>query len=49
MIGLIVDLFLTWWCWKLAEDFFESGHTTLGWMGIVLSAANFASAATIVF
>jgi hypothetical protein len=46
---VIVDLFLSWWTWKLSKDFFESGHDTLGWIGLVISAANFASALALIF
>ena len=46
---VLFDLFLSWWTWKLAIDFFETGHNKLGWLGIVISAANFASAMTMIF
>lgn len=48
MLFFLLNLFFTWWMWKLAQDHFEQGNTTAGWIGIALSAANFANALSLV-
>ena len=49
MLGLFLNLFFTWWLWQIAEDHFEKGSNFIGWMGIALSAANFAAAMAMIF
>lgn len=49
MIGVIVNLFFTWWCWRLGSEHLEAGNNLIGWLGIAISAANFAAAMNLIF
>ena len=46
---LLFNLFMTWFCWKLANEHFEEGNNGVAWLGIALSAANFAAAMDMIF
>lgn len=49
IIIFLLNLFFAWWMWKLAQGHFENGENTIGWIGIAVSAANFANAMTMIF
>ena len=49
MLGLLLNLFFAWWLWKLAQGHFENGSNVLGWIGLGISAANFAAAMAMIF
>lgn len=48
-MGLLFNLFMAWFCWKLATAHFEEGNTGVGWLGVALSACNFAAAMATIF
>ena len=43
-MGVFVNLFCSWICWKMAKEAFLEKRNFIGWLGVVISAANFASA-----
>ncbi len=49
MLGIFLNLFFAWWMWETAKDHFEKGSNFIGWVGVVISAANFAAAMTMIF
>jgi hypothetical protein len=49
MIGFLLNIFFVWFCWELANDHFAKGNNFTGWLGIALSAANAADAASVLF
>lgn len=44
-IWIILNIFFAWVCLKWARRDFENGHNVMGWINIVLSAWNAATAA----
>ena len=48
-MALLFNLFMTWFCWKLATAHFEEGNNGVAWLGVALSAANFAAAMDMIF
>ena len=49
MIGFLVNLFFAWFCWRLGSAHLDEGSKFIGWLGIVLSACNFAVAMAMIF
>lgn len=43
-MGVFVNLFCSWICWKFAKAAFLEERHFVGWLGVVISAMNFASA-----
>jgi hypothetical protein len=41
---VLINVILSWWMWRIATAAFDQDQTALGWIGIALSALNFAVA-----
>lgn len=39
----LINLFMTWLCWRLSCDAFDNEHPNWGWAMLVTSAANAAT------
>ena len=51
-MSVLVNLFFAWFLWKLGSahlDDKEDGSAFIGWLGIAVSAMNFASAMAEIF
>ena len=48
-MAFFINIFCSWICWKMAKEAFEAENNFLGWLGVVISAANFASALNLIF
>ena len=48
-MGIAINLFCSWICWKMAKEAFEEERNFVGWVGLVISAANFAAAMNLIF
>ena len=43
-MAVLINLFCSWICWKFAKEAFLEERNFVGWLGVVISAANFAAA-----
>ena len=43
-MAVLVNLFCSWICWKMATAAFLEERDFVGWLGLVISAANFEAA-----
>jgi len=49
MLGFLLNIFFAWWLWDQSKDHFEAERNFIGWLAVVISALNFASAMNMIF